>query len=344
MTPRPIDLRSDTVTRPSEAMRRAMAAAEVGDDVLDGDPTTKRLEARIAELLGHEAALFFPSGTQANQTGVGLLVPRGAELVLDANAHLVLYEMGAVAALWGAQARTVTTADGRLTPDEVRPLVRGQSPFAASTAAISFENTHNAAGGTVTSVAASSALKRFADERGLAVHVDGARLWNAAAALGVAPAELARCGTTVMVSLSKGLGCPVGSCLAASRELIARAWTLRKRLGGGMRQSGILAAAGLYALDHTLPRIGEDHEAARAFARALDGHSAVRVIPPETNIVMLDLVRHTADQLLPRLADAGVLLVPFGPQRLRAVTHLDVSVEEAHRAGTILGDVLERAP
>jgi threonine aldolase len=338
-----IDLRSDTVTRPSSAMRRAMADAEVGDDVLDGDPTTRRLEARIAELLGKEAALYFPSGTQANQTAVGLLVPRGMELVLEASAHLILYEMGAVGALWGAQIRSLPAPDGRghLTPEQILTLLRPPSRFATYTTAIAVENTHNAAGGTVLSVDAMAALGALARARGLHVHLDGARLWNAAAALGVAPATLAAPATTVMVSLSKALGCPVGSCLAGPRALIEEAWTLRKRLGGGMRQSGILAAAGLYALDHHLERIAEDHAAARTLAEALAGHRAVRVVPPETNIVMLDLVRETAEAVIPRLERAGVRVSAFGPSRLRAVTHLDVTADQVRRAATIIGQVLE---
>ncbi len=340
----PIDLRSDTVTRPSAAMRRAMADAEVGDDVLDGDPTTRRLEARVAELLGKEAALFFPSGTQANQTAIGLLVPRGAELVLEASAHLILYEMGAVAALWGAQTRPVAApgGDGRLTPDVIRGVIRPRSRFASYTAALAVENTHNAAGGAVLPLETMAAIRRLADDHHLPMHLDGARLWNAAAALGVEPAAVAADATTVMVSLSKGLGCPVGSCLAGPRALLAEAWTLRKRLGGAMRQSGILAAAGLFALEHNLGRIADDHAAARALADGLAGHPAARVVPPETNIVMIDLLRETADAVIPRLAEEGVLVVPFGPTRLRAVTHLDVALDDVRRAATIMGDVLGR--
>jgi threonine aldolase len=340
----PIDLRSDTVTRPSPAMRRAMADADVGDDVLDGDPTTRRLETRVAELLGKEAALFFPSGTQANQTAIGLLVPPGAELVLEASAHLILYEMGAVAALWGAQTRPVAApaGDGRLTPEAIRTVMRPRSRFASYTAALAVENTHNAAGGAVLPLETMAAIRRLADDHQLPVHLDGARLWNAAAALEVKPAAVAADATTVMVSLSKGLGCPVGSCLAGPQDLIAEAWTLRKRLGGGMRQSGILAAAGLFALEQNLGRIADDHAAAHALADGLAGHPAARVVPPETNIVMIDLLRGTADVVIPRLADAGVLVVPFGPTRLRAVTHLDVTLEQCRRAATIIGEVLER--
>jgi threonine aldolase len=298
----PIDLRSDTVTRPSPGMRRAMADAEVGDDVLDGDPTTRRLEARVAELLGHESALFFPSGTQANQTGIAISVRRGEELVLEARAHLYHYEMGGLGALWGVQARLVAAPDGILTAALVEEALRPASPHVPRTGGLAVENTHNAAGGTVTPVATLREIRALADRHGLPLHLDGARLWNAAAALGEAPAAIAALGTTVMVSFSKGLGCPVGSCLAGSRDRIAEARVVRKRLGGGMRQSGVLTAACLYALDHVLPRIAEDHAAARVLAAGLAGHPNLRVQAPATNI-------------------------EFGPTRLRAVTHLDAPAE-----------------
>src|SRR5512146_2324757 len=335
MTALPIDLRSDTVTRPSEGMRRAMAAAEVGDDVLDGDPTTRRLERATADLLGLEDALFFPSGTQANGTGT--------ELVLEANAHLVTYELAGVAALWGVQIRPVETPDGRLTAALVRRALRPASPHLPRATAVAVENTHNAAGGRVLPVEEMAAIVAAAQQAGLAVHLDGARLWNAAAALGVAPARVVRGATTVMVSFSKGLGCPVGSCLAFAGARRAEAWEVRKRLGGGMRQSGILAAAGLYALEHHLPELGRDHERARLLAERLAGLAAVSVIAPETNIVMLDLTREgdTAAHVAPRLAAAGLLVATYGPRRLRAVTHRDVGTADVERAAGILRSVLE---
>jgi threonine aldolase len=335
-----LDLRSDTVTRPSAGMRRAMAEAEVGDDVLDGDPTTRRLEERVAALLGHETALFFPSGTQANQTAVGLQVSRGDELVLEAGGHPLHYEVGGLAALWGVQPRPVAAPDGILTPDLVEAAIRPPSPYTPRTGGIVIENTHNLAGGTVMPLGTMRAIREVADRYALPLHLDGARLWNAAAALDVGLDALGVVGTTVMVSFSKGLGCPVGSCLAGSRAQIAEAWTLRKRLGGGMRQSGILAAACLYALEHTLPRIAEDHAAARAFFERVADHPGVRATDPPTNIVLLDLVRHTADEAVRLLAEAGVLLGRTGPTRLRAVTHLDVPVADAARAGEIVARVL----
>lgn len=337
-----IDLRSDTVTKPSAAMRKAMAEAEVGDDVLDGDPTVRRLEKRIAELLGKEEALFFPSGTQANQSGIWLDTRPGTELLIEANAHLVHYEIAGVAAISGVQIRPIQTSDGLLTAELVRGAVRPASPHVPRPSAIAIENTHNAAGGKVMPVAVADAIGALAQALGLPLHLDGARLWNAAAALGVPPARCARPAITVMVSLSKGLGCPVGSCLAFPKAARADVWEIRKRLGGGMRQSGILAAAGLYALEHNLGRIAEDHTHARRLADGLAGHPNVKPLAPETNIVMLDLVREkdTADTVIPKLAERGVKVVPFGPKRLRAVTHLDVRASDIDRAIEVIAAVL----
>jgi threonine aldolase len=342
VTGAPIDLRSDTVTRPSQAMRRAMAEAEVGDDVLDRDPTTRRLEERVAELLGTADALFFPSGTQANQTAVALLTRPGNELLLEADAHLVHYELAGVAANWGVQIRPITTGDGLLTADALRKALRPASPHVPRAGAVAVENTHNAAGGKVLPLPVMDGLVAAARQAALPVHLDGARLWNAAAVLGVPIARLAAGAATIMVSFSKGLGCPVGSCLAFGAGQRSAAWEIRKRLGGGMRQSGILAAAALYALDQNLSRLAEDHEHARLLAERLSRGAAVRPSAPDTNIVMLDLVRETdtADTVIPRLAAAGVWVTPFGPRRLRAVTHLDVSQPEIERAAEVIARVL----
>lgn len=334
----PIDLRSDTVTRPSAPMRRAMLDAEVGDDVLDRDPTTRRLEERVAELLGCEEALFFPSGTQANQTAIALLTRPGTEVLVEANAHLVHYEHAGVAANWGVQIRPIATPDGLLTAALVRDAVRPASVHVPRAAAVAVENTHNAAGGKLLPPGTMAEIVAAARQAGLPVHLDGARLWNAAVAAGAPPARVAGGAATVMVSFSKGLGCPVGSALGLRGLERARAWEIRKRLGGGMRQSGILAAAALWALDHNLVRIAEDHDNARALADQLAGCPALRALPPDTNIVMLDLVRErdTAEAVVARLAAAGVLLVPFGARRLRAVTHLDVGAAEIARAAAVI--------
>jgi threonine aldolase len=335
----PIDLRSDTVTKPSPGMRRAMAEAEVGDDVLDGDPTTRRLEQRLAALLGTEDALFFPSGSQANQTGIWLVTEPGTELLIEANAHLIHYEMAGPATLSGVQIRPIATPDGLLTPELVRASLRPPSPHVPRVTALTIENTHNLAGGRVLEPTAVDGLIRAAREAGLAVHLDGARLWNAAVACGVPPARLAQGVDTVMVSISKGLGCPVGSCLGFRKDLRARAWEIRKRLGGGMRQSGILAAAGLYALDHNLDRIGEDHANAKRFAEILSDSQTIRAIPPDSNIVMVDL-QQDAEPASARLAQAGVRMSAYGPKRLRAVMHLDVSRADVERAARIVLETL----
>lgn len=334
----PIDLRSDTVTRPSPAMRRAMAEAEVGDDVLDGDPTTRRLEQRVAALLGAEEAMFFPSGTMANQTGMLLHTRPGSEVVLEAGAHLLHYEQAALAALGGVQVRAVATPDGLLTAQLVRGALRPRSPHLPVISAIAVENTHTAAGGKVMPPDVMAGIVALARETGLPVHLDGARLWNAAAALHAPPARLAQGADTIMVSFSKGLGCPVGSCLALRRDARPRAWEIRKRLGGGMRQSGILAAAALHALDHHLERMTEDHVHARLLADGLAGWARVRVPAPESNIVMIDLVdgQLEADEAARRLAAAGVLVAPFGPRRLRAVTHLDLARSDIERAASVI--------
>jgi threonine aldolase len=320
-----------------------MAEAEVGDDVLDGDPTTRRLEERVAALLGHETALFFPTGTQANQTAIGLLASRASEVVLDAGAHPIHYEVGALAALWGVQPRAVAAPAGVMTAELVEATIRPPSPYTPRTGAIVIENTHNLAGGTVMPLETMRAIRAVADRYALPLHLDGARLWNAGVALGAPLDALGAVGTTVMVSFCKGLGCPVGACLAVPRALRDEAWSIRKRLGGGMRQSGVLAAACLYALDHTLPRVADDHAAARAFHQRLADHPAIRTTPPASNIVMLDLVRHTADEAVGLLAQAGVLVVRTGPTRVRAVTHLDVPLADATRAGEIVARVLGAA-
>jgi threonine aldolase len=334
-----IDLRSDTVTKPSPGMRRAMAEAEVGDDVLDGDPTTRRLEERIAELLGTEDALFFPSGSQANQTGIWLVTEPGTELLIEANAHLIHYEMAGVASLSGVQIRPIATPDGLLTPELVRAALRPASPHVPRISALAIENTHNLAGGRVLDAAAVEGLIGAARAARLGVHLDGARLWNAAVSAGVKPARLAQGVDTVMVSLSKGLGCPVGSCLGLRKDQRARAWEIRKRLGGGMRQSGILAAAGLYALDHNLDRVVEDHANATRFAEILSDNPALRPSDPESNIVMVDL-QSDAQAASTQLAQAGVRMSAYGPQRLRAVMHLDVSRADVERAARIILDTL----
>jgi threonine aldolase len=312
-------------------MRAAMAEAEVGDDVYGEDPTVNALEAEVASLLGHEAALFTPTGSLANQLGIRVLVPPGKELVCDTTAHVLRAELGAAAVLAGVTSRTWRGERGRLDVDAIAELVTPDAgPYLVSTAAVAVENTHNFGGGTVQSEAAVDELRTLAREAGFALHLDGARLWNAHVATGTPLAELARGFDTVSVCLSKGLGAPVGSVLAASAERIAEARVWRKRYGAGMRQAGILAAAGRYALAHHLQRLGDDHDRARRLAVGI----GVDPSTVDTNIVMLDVADAPA---LGRAAqEQGVLISVLGPRRARFVTHLDVDDDGIEQAIKVL--------
>jgi threonine aldolase len=337
-----IDLRSDTVTRPTPAMRRAMAEAEVGDDVLDGDPTVRRLEARVAELLGKERAFFFPSGTMANQAAVWLLATRGTEVLLDAESHLIQWEHAGLAALAGVQIRPVAAgANGRvMDARSLAAAIRPPSVHAPRASLVCFENTHNGAGGVITPATELQAMADVARAHGLPVHMDGARLWNAAAATGTPIDRFAAAADTVMVSFSKGLGAPVGAVLAGSAGALADAWVVRKRMGGGMRQAGILAAGALHGVEHHWPRLVDDHARARALAAAVDGVGGARVVPPDSNILMVDLPQPVVPAVVARAAAQGVLLSPWTTTRLRAVTHLDVDDAMIRRAGEVIADAL----
>ena len=346
MTRPHIDLRSDTVTRPTDAMRRAMAEAEVGDDVLDGDPTVRRLEARVAELLGKEAGLFFPSGTMANQTAVWVHTITGTEVLLDANAHIIHWEMAGAAALAGVQIRPVPPGEDRsvAAAADLERTLRPASPHAPVSTLVCVENTHNGAGGKVSTFAELEAIRSVADANRLPVHMDGARLWNAHVATGTPLDDFGRTAHTVMLSFSKGLGCPVGAILVGDAPVIRRAHMIRKRLGGGMRQSGILAAAALYALDAHLARLADDHVNARALAALVDGAGGAHVVAPDTNIVMVDLPEGvTSSAVVAAAAEEGVRITPWSATRIRAVTHLDVGAEAVERAGRVVRAVLERA-
>ncbi|HET7723314.1 MAG TPA: GntG family PLP-dependent aldolase [Propionibacteriaceae bacterium] len=338
-----IDLRSDTVTRPGRAMREAMAAAEVGDDVYGEDPTVIALEKRVAELLGHEAGLFCPTGSMGNLLGVWLLTRPGSEVLCDAQAHIVRAEMAAHASLHGVTTRTFPSVRGRLDPDAVTSMLSiGTGPFLTETSVVEVENTHNFGGGSVQSLGALQELRTRCDAVGVAIHLDGARLANAHVATGVSFAAYGAVADTVSFCLSKGLGAPVGSVLVSTAENIARARIQRKRLGGGWRQAGILAAAGLYALDHHVERLADDHEAARAFARAVSERvpSAVELADVETNIVVVDTGCAPAAQVVAAAREAGVALSAVGAHQVRAVTHLDVSHDDCVHAGETLGAVL----
>lgn len=338
-----IDLRSDTVTRPTAAMRHAMANAEVGDDVLDGDPTTRRLEATVAEMLGKESALFFPSGTMANQTAVWLLSTPGTEVLLDPLSHLLHWEAAALAALCGVQPLPVATQAPVMTAADVRNAIRLPSAGGPEPSLLCLENTHAWAGGVVTGLPHMRAIADIARHENLPVHLDGARLWNASVATGTSVADFASVADTVMVSFSKGLGAPVGSALAGSRDLMEKAVRVRERFGGGMRQSGILAAAALHGLHHHLGHLQHDHEAARLLASIVGTVPGVRVIQPDTNIVMMDLPFPCAATVAQHARALGVLVSDWTPSRVRAVTHLDTPLEIIPDAAERLARAMEMA-
>ena len=326
-----VDLRSDTVTRPTSGMRAAMAEALVGDDVYGEDPTAAELEQRVAALLGHEAGLFVPTGSLGNQLGLRLLVRPGQELVCDSLAHIARAELGAAAVFSGITFRTWPAVRGRLDVDDVRALISPDAgPYLVSTAAIAVENTHNFGGGTVQSPDQVAAVQKLAADCNLALHLDGARLWNAHVATGAPLTELAAGFDTVSVCLSKGLGAPIGSVLVSTADRIAEARVWRKRYGAGMRQVGVLAAAGLYALEHHLERLADDHERARRLGAALGADPATI----ETNIVVLDVADAAA--IAAAAAAQGVLVSALGPRFLRLVTHLDVDDDGIDRAIAVL--------
>lgn len=339
-----IDLRSDTVTRPTPAMRRAMADAEVGDDVYGEDPTVNRLEATAAEIFGREAALFVPTGTMGNQIAIRLHTEHGEEVLCEARSHVLDWEMAMMAAYSGCIARTVAADRGILTWAHLEPAIAPNIYYRARTGLICLENSHNMAGGTVTPLPVLEAIWAGAEHAGLPVHLDGARVFNAAAALGISVAELTRGFSTVMFCLSKGLGAPVGSMLVGSKDAMAEARRHRKALGGGMRQAGILAAAGLIALEQMPQRLGEDHANARLLAEAVarSPEVALDLESVETNIVIFRLKGGNAQQYVARLWARGVAASAIGPDAVRFVAHYDVDREQCFRAAELATEVLEQ--
>ncbi len=334
-----IDLRSDTVTRPGADMRRAMYEAEVGDDVFGEDVTVLRLQEYVAELLGKEAALFVPSGVMANQIGLLVHTVPGTEVVMERGCHIFNYEGGSAAWLAGVQPHPVDGSDGILNADDVEAALRAGHYGQPATSLICLENTHNLAGGVPQTVAQLEQVTRVAGKHGLPVHLDGARLWNAAVALDTGVRAFADLFDTVSVCLSKGLGAPVGSLLAGSARHIEKAHHFRKRLGGGMRQVGILAAAGLFALEHHRDRLADDHTHAKQLARGLAELPLINVDPENvrTNIVYFDLEgERTTAEVLRSLEEEGIWMVPTGPRTIRAVTHLDVSRSDIDRTLHVL--------
>lgn len=338
-----IDLRSDTVTQPTAGMRAAIAAAVVGDDLYREDPTVLQLESEVAALLGKEAALFVPSGTMANQLGLRCHVQPGDDVLVSEGAHIKWYESGAAAALSGVQLVTVGSG-GFLTAEELRAAYHAERTdhAYAPMRLLCLENTHNRGGGKVWPLSQLQEVCQAAQKLGLKLHLDGARLWNAATALSVAPAQLAAAFDTVAVCLSKGLGAPVGSLLAGSRAVIEKARRFRRMYGGSMRQAGVLAAAGVYALKHHYQRLADDHRNAALMAAMLAEQPGVSVVTPDTNIVLFDLMEGLPDAevLTSKLAQVGVLCAPFGPRRVRLVTHLDVSEQLCAEAAQRIRQVI----
>ena len=329
-----IDLRSDTVTRPTEGMRRAMYEAEVGDDVFGEDPTVNLLQEEVADLLGKEAALFVPTGVMGNQLGIKVHTQPGDEVLLERTSHILNHESGAPGLLSGVQINVLDGDRGILRPDAVVAAIRPPAYWQARTRLLCLENTLNQAGGRVYPLDALQLVTDAAAQKGLRLHLDGARLWNATAASGVAESDYAAPFDTVSVCLSKGLGAPVGSVLAGTRDTIAEAHRYRKLFGGGMRQIGILAAAGRYALLHHRERLVEDHRNARRLARGLAELPAFRIEPDhvETNIVMFDVVDRDVQEVLGRFSAEGVRMVRFGPATIRATTHLEITSGDVDRA------------
>jgi threonine aldolase len=334
--PETIDLRSDTVTRPTPAMRAAMQAAELGDDVFGEDPTVNRLQERVADLLGKEAALYVPSGTMSNQVCVKAHTQPGDELLCEATCHIYNFEAGGPAVLSGVTCRTLEGDYGIVDVSQLDGKVRAVNDHLVRTRLVCLENTHNRGGGRVYPLEKIQAISGWAHQQGLMMHLDGARLWNAVVATGIPAGEWARHFDSVSVCFSKGLGAPIGSALAGPREFVNRARRIRKLFGGGMRQAGVAAAAALFALDHHVERLADDHRHAQVLAQAIADTPGLRLDPPdvETNLVWFDVDPELgpAREVAAELKERGVLVHVSGPQTIRACSHLDVSAAQAERA------------
>ena len=338
-----IDLRSDTVTKPSAAMKQAMFSAPLGDDVFGDDPTVNKLQAETAKLLGKQAGLFVPSGTMGNQIALKTLTQPGDEVILDYESHIFRYEVAGAAVMSGLQFHTITGPGGIMTAEQVKEAIRPADIHQPQTTVVCLENTHNRAGGTIYPLDEIDRINRICRKSNIKMHLDGARLWNASVASGVSLKEYSKYFDSVMVCFSKGLGCPAGSVLAGDKMFIEKARRNRKMMGGGMRQTGILAGAGLYALKHNLKRMAEDHKRAKRLAQIISQISKIKIDldSVQTNIVVFDIKQTgmRSEQAMEKLARKGLWLVSFGPTRLRAVTHLDVSDRGITGAGEILRSV-----
>jgi threonine aldolase len=339
-----IDLRSDTVTKPTPAMRAVIAAAEVGDDVFDEDPSVHRLQERVADLLGKEAALFVPSGTMSNQICVKAHTQPGDEVLCETRCHIYNSEAGGPAVLSGVTCRTIAGDHGILDVSQLDDKIRPDDEHLVRTRLVCLENTHNRGGGRIYPIEKIQAISSWAHQNGLGMHLDGARLWNAVVATGIPAAQWARHFDSVSVCFSKGLGAPLGSALAGSRAFVARARRIRKLFGGGMRQVGLAAAAALYAVEHHVERLAEDHRHARLIAQAIADTPGLRLDPPEveTNLIwfQVDPDAGTGQDVADALKQRGVLVHLAGPQTLRACTHLDVSAAQAERTAEVIRQVV----
>jgi threonine aldolase len=333
-----IDLRSDTVTRPSPGMRDAMMNAPVGDDVYGEDPAVNELEIYAASLFGTESAIYCPSGTMTNQIAIKVHTRPGDEVICDVNAHIFNYESGGIAFNSAVQARLVQGDEGRLSPELIEPCINGPQDWLARTSLVSLENTVNRAGGSYYTLSQMKAVSEFCREKNLKVHLDGARIFNAMAVTGDSPAETGKLFDSISICLSKGLGAPVGSLLLGNRQVVAEARRIRKVLGGGMRQAGVIASAGSYALKNNIGRLKEDHRRAAALGDCLKGLSFVQnVLPVHTNIVIFTLgPKMPGDQFEKKLSDKGIRVAPFGKQTVRMVTHLDFTENMTNRVIEVL--------
>ena len=341
-----IDLRSDTLTRPTPAMRAAMASAEVGDDVFNEDPSVNHLQERVAKMLGKEAALFVPSGTMSNQIGIRAHTQPGDELICEANGHIYQFEAGGPAVLSGVTCRTIEGSYGVLDVTQLHGKVRPDNEHLVRTRLVCLENTHNRGGGRIYPLEKIAAISEWAHGNGLIMHLDGARLWNAVVATGIKPQTWGSHFDTVSVCFSKGLGAPVGSALCGTREVIARARKIRKLFGGGMRQAGILAAAVLHALENHIDRLADDHRHAKLLAQAVADTPGLKLDPPDiqTNILFFDIdpALGTAKDVAAALKQNGVRVHPTSPQTVRCCTHLDVSPAQAERAAEVIRQTVSR--
>ena len=338
-----IDFRSDTVTRPVEPMRQAMMAADLGDDVFGDDPTINALQEKVAALFGKESALFVPSGTMGNQTAIAAQTQPGDEILFETGAHIFHYEVGAAAVFSGVQTHPIVGRRGVITVEQVKERIHPVDVHCPRSRLVAIENTHNNSGGTVYPIEEIRRMHELCREEDLKLHLDGARIWNAHVASGVAFSEYGLCFDSISACFSKGLGCPVGSVLIGSHELIERARRARKRFGGGMRQAGFLAAAAIYALDHNIERMREDHDNARYLATALDSLPGIKIDleSVQTNLVYMDVAPSgkSAQQVEDELKNRDVLAIALGPTRLRCVTHLDVNRDQCEEAIEAFKDV-----